>query len=459
MLRAGMSRIERWFRLRERGTSVRREVAAGLVTFATLSYILFVQPAVLATAGMDEHGVLFATCVASAAACFLMAWWADQPFALAPAMGHNFFFAFAVCGAMGWSWQQALAANLIAGALFLALAPTGLREWVMDALPASLRAGIAGGIGILIALLGLEWGNIVVADAATFVRIGALDDPVARLTLAGLVVHAVLLARRVPGAILIGLSITLLLGWGATRTLALDPALVEITGVVGAPPSPRGTAFHLDFAGLFAHPLADVVAIVFVFLFLDLFDSIGPLLGLGRQANLLVDGRLPRVRGALAADAAGTVIGAALGTSTVSSYVESASGIAAGGRTGLVAVVVGLCFLASLFLAPLVQVVGAGVLVSVDPAIHRYPVVAPILILVGALMRGALRDVEWEEPAEAIPAFLTVVLIPLGFSIADGIGWGLAAYALLALVRGRRPSPILYVLATLFVARRVFLGA
>lgn len=448
-----MQRLLRRFELERAGSTARREILAGGVTFATLSYVLFVQPAVLGAAGMDPGGVLFATCVASAVACFTMAWLANLPIALAPAMGHNFFFAFTVCGAMGLPWQQALAANLLSGGLFLALSPTGLRERVMEAVPVPLRAGIAAGIGLLIALLGLQWGGFVVDHPTTLVQVGDLRSPVPLATLAGLALTGVFLARRVPGAIGAGMVATGALAWAASRglDLDLDPALVAPVGELGAIPSPRGTAFQLDFAGLFARPAAQWLSIVAVFLFLDLFDTVGSLLGLGRQAGWLdARGRLPGARGAFAADATGTVLGATLGTSTVTTYVESAAGIASGGRTGLAAVTVGVLFLLSLFLAPLVQVFGAGVPVALGPGgevVTCYPVLAPALIVVGSSMMGALADVDWRDPVEALPAFLTALVIPFGFSIAHGIAWGFVASSALALASRRRVSAVVHVVA------------
>lgn len=302
-------------------------------------------------------------------------------------------------------------------------------------------------------------GRDRVAHPATYVALGDLGDPIALLTIFGLGLHAALLARRVRGAILWGIGISALAGLGATRAFALETPLVRFSGVVGAPPSPSGTAFQLDFAGLLARPPVEVLGVLFVFLFLDLFDTIGSLYGLGRQAGLLEDGKLPRARGALAADAAGTALGACLGTSTVTSYVESAAGIAAGGRTGLTAVTCGVAFLCALFLAPLLESIGAGVVVATEPAlVTRYPLVAPVLILIGALMLGALRDVRWDDVGEAIPAFPTAALMPLAFSITEWIAWGLIAASLLALVRGRRVPAAVHVLAALFVLRYLFLA-
>lgn len=448
--------LERRFRLTESGTTVRREVTAGLTTFATLSYILFVQPTVLGAAGMDPGGVLFATCVASAVACFLMAAWTNYPIALAPGMGTNFFFAFTVCLGMGFSWQQALAANLVAGAAFLALSATRFREAILEAMPAHLKHAVAAGIGLLIALVGLEWGGIVVAHPVTYVQLGDLGQPVALLTLFGLAAGAILLVRRAMGALLIGIVATAAVGWGASRAFALEVPLVRFAGLVGAPPSPSA-AFALDFAGLFARPVEDWLAVLAVLLLLDLFDTIGTLVGVGQRAGLLRDGRLPRARGALGADAAGTVLGSLLGTSTVTSYVESAAGVSAGGRTGLVAVVVGLCMLLALVFTPLLAALGAGV--EVADGVLRYPVLAPTLILVGALMATSLRQVEWDDPALAVPAFLTVAIIPLSFSITEGIAWGFVATSVLDLARRgeRRVSWIVHAFAVVFVLRYVLL--
>jgi AGZA family xanthine/uracil permease-like MFS transporter len=444
-----MGPLERCFRLAEAGTTARREVVAGLTTFATLSYILFVQPAVLTECGMDPGGVLFATCLASALACFLMAWWTNYPIALAPGMGTNFFFAYAVCLGRGFTWQEALAANLLAGGLFLALTWTGFRERVMEAIPPHLKHAIAAGIGLLIALVGLEWGGLIVAHPVTYVQLGELGSPVALLALFGLALSAVLLARGVVGALLIGLLTTTAVGAAV--------GLVRFEGVVGAPPSPAATAFQLDFAGLFARPLGDWLAVLGVFFLLDLFDSIGTLVGVGQRAGLVVNGKLPRARGALAADAVGTVVGAVLGTSTVTSYVESAAGVASGGRTGLVAVVVGLCLLLALVFAPLFGAVGAGV--EAAEGVVRYPVIAPVLILIGAVMATSLKHVEWDDVRQSIPAFLTLAIMPLTVSITEGIAWGFVATSLLDLTtKGpRRVSGLVHFFAVVFVLRYVLL--
>jgi AGZA family xanthine/uracil permease-like MFS transporter len=450
---------QRLFRLQQNRTTVAREVVAGLVTFSTLSYILFVQPAILShpAAGMEPGGVLFATCVASAAACFLMGLLANLPVALAPAMGHNLFFVFTVCLLMGFRWQEALAANFVAGLVFLALSWSAWRERVMHALPRSLAAGITAGIGLLIALVGLEFGGLVADNPQTLVQLGDLGAPAALLALFGLLVHAILLARRVPGAILIGLFVTAAAGLTASRVFALETPLVVWQGVVGAPPAPS-TAFELNLAGLFARPWSDWLAVIAIFLVLDLFDTIGSLLGLGRQAGLMQDDKLPQARQAFLADATGTTLGALLGTSTVTVYIESATGIAAGGRTGLTAVVVGLCFLASLVFSPLIATIAGGVPAGADGAL-LYPVIAPVLVLIGSMMMSSLREVDWKDPARAIPAFLTLLVMPLSFSITDGIAWGCIAASTIALGTGRPRSlsPLVHAFALLFVLRYAYM--
>lgn len=446
-----MSFLETRFGLRQAGSSVRREFVAGSTSFCALSYVLFVQPALLAQAGMDAGGVLFATCVASAFACFLMGWFANHPFALAPAMGHNAFFVFTACGLLGLRWQEALAANLLSGLVFVALSGSGLRERVMELVPEPVRRGVAAGIGLLIALLGLQWGGVVVDHPATLIAGGRLSEPTALLFCFGLLLSSALVVRRVPGAILLGLLGTAAAGWLATRLFALEVPLVRVGGLVGAPPSPA-SAWAFDFGGLFARPVLDWVAVVLVFLLLDLFDTVGTLLGLAERSGSLENGRLPRARAALFADAAGTVAGCSLGTSTVTSYVESAAGIQSGGRTGLTALVVGGWMLLALFFAPLIEAVGAGVPVGEGV---RYPVIAPVLVLVGAMMMGVVRDIDWEELGEAIPAFLTLAVCALTLSITDGLAFGFLSWSLLCLVRGQRCAWGTHLIALVFLGRFV----
>jgi AGZA family xanthine/uracil permease-like MFS transporter len=439
--------LDRFFRLKANGTTVRREMGAGLTTFVTMSYIVFVQPVVLGAAGMDAGAVMTATCLASAFATLLMGCLANYPIALAPGMGHNFFFTYTVVLALGYTWQQALGAVFLSGSLFVLLAFVGFRERLLDAVPAALRHGIAAGIGLLIALVGFEWGGIVVGSPATLVQLGSLTAPPTLLTLLGLSVTAVLLVWRLRAAILLGILATLGAG--------LATGLVQFEGMVGRPPSLAATFLELDIAGALR---TGMLSVIFVFFFLDLFDTVGTLIGVGQEAGLVrEDGTLPRAPHALLADALGTVSGALLGTSTVTSYVESAAGVSAGGRTGLAACVTAVLLLLAIFCSPLVGMIGRGVPAADGRTL--YPLVAPALILVGSLMVRSAARIDWSDPTEAIPGFLTILVMPLTFSITEGIAFGFIAYTLLKAVTGRlRRVPLLIaVFAVLFVARYVFL--
>ncbi len=435
--------LERLFQIRARGSSPGRELIAGLTTFLTMCYVLFAHPAVLGNAGMPRQSVFFATCVASAFGCFLMGYLANYPVALAPAMGHNVFFAITVCNILGFTWQQALTANLLAGLFFLATSRVGIREHVLASVPPPLRFAIAAGIGMLIAFLGLQWGHIVEADPHVLVRRASLANPIACSTLTGLLVSALLLALRLPGALIAGIAASTLVLW--------SQGLVDFS-TLRRPFSfavPTETILRFDFPGLFGsmEAIGRGLAVLAVFLMLDMFDTVGTLLGLSHAAGLLRGDHLPRAREALTADAAATVVGCCLGTSTITSYVESSAGIAVGGRTGLTAWVVGTCFLATLFLAPVAGIVGAPV--TVDGRVY-YPAIAPILILVGAVMATGLREVRWTDPTEGIPAFLTLLVMMCSFSITDGIGWGYVSYCVLKLIRRERQPASLYAVAGLF---------
>jgi AGZA family xanthine/uracil permease-like MFS transporter len=438
--------LDRVFALSSNGTSVRTEALAGVTTFLTMAYIIFVQPTVLGAAGMDSGAVLVATCLASAFATLLMGLLANYPIAVAPAMGHNFFFAFNVCVAMRVPWPIALGAVAIAGALFILTAGVGLRERLITAIPHSLKHGIAVGIGLLVALIGLQWGGLVADAPGTLVTLGRLSSPPVLLTIFGLVVIGISMARRIPGALLIGIL--------ASTAVGLATGLVRYQGIVSPPPSLAPTLFKLDVAGALSASMAPVV---FVFFFLALFDSVGTLVGVASQAGLMRDGRLPRARQALLADAIGTVAGAMLGTSTVTAYIESSTGVAAGGRTGLANVVTAALFLLSLFCFPLVRMIGGGY--PLGDTVVLYPVVAPALILVGTMMMGAVRDIAWDDPTEAIPSFLTIVLTPLTVSITDGIAFGFIAYSVLKLGTGRQGEAhwLVHLFAALFVVRYVWL--
>jgi AGZA family xanthine/uracil permease-like MFS transporter len=422
MLPAAM--LERFFRLSELRTTVRTEALAGLTTFLTMAYILFVQPAVLGAAGMDRGAVLAATCIASAVATLLMALLANYPIGVAPAMGHNFFFAFTVVVAGGTPWPVALGAVAIAGSLFILTAGIGLRERVITAVPDSLKHAIGVGIGLLLALIGLEWSGVVVDAPGTLVKLGRLTSPPVLLALGTLAVMAMLLARGVKGAMLIGMVASAIVAWAT--------GLVKWAGVVGAPPSLAPTFLKLDVLGALKPGLIDVVLVFFL---LALFDSVGTLIAVGSRIGLVKNGTLPRARQALLADAIGTVVGAALGTSTVTAYIESSTGVAVGGRSGLASVVTAALFLLALFFYPLVSMIGGGYRTA--DGVVLYPIVAPALVLVGVMMMESVRHIPWDDVTEAIPAFLALVTMPLAVSITDGISFGFISYALVKLASGR----------------------
>ncbi len=433
--------LDRLFQLRESGTTVRTEIVAGATTFAALSYIIFVQPAVLVGAGMDFGAVMAATCLASAFATALMGLVANYPIAVAPAMGHNFYFVFAVTQ-LGVPWRVALGADFLAGALFVLLAAFRFREAVIDAVPPCLTAAIPVGIGLLIAFVGMQWGGIVVANPGSLVRVGHLAAPAPLLALGGFLLIGVLHLRRVPGAILIGIVVTTAVG----AVLGFLP----YQGAIGRPSSLAPTLLQLDVAGAFSPKYLEIVL---VFLFLAVFDTVGTLIGVGTQAGLVRDGKLPRAGRALLADATGTVAGTLLGTSTVTAYVESATGVSAGGRTGLANLVTAALLLAALFLHPLARLVGGGL--AGEAGTTLYPVTAAALITVGSLMMRNVTEVRWQDPTDAIPAFLTIAVMPLALSIADGLAFGFISYAALRMLTGRAREvtwPV-YLLATLFVVR------
>ena len=467
--------MEKLFKLKEHNTTVRIEIIAGMTTFLTMSYIIFVQPAILSIPmvgtdpDVDFFGAVFmATCLSAAIATFVMAFLANYPIALAPGMGQNVYFSFIVCGAMGFAWPQALGAVFIAGAAFLILSFFHVRERVIDAIPQGLKLSIAGGIGLLIAMVGLQYSGLIVDDPVVLVRLGSPTTPWAVLSIIGLVIIGVLLTRKVRGAILIGMIVTAIIGLfmkGGVHAEGPD-YLVNFSGnFFSAPPSMAPTLFKLDLASFFTYgdKFWLLWEVVFIFFFLDLFDTIGTLIGVGHAAGFLTkDGKLPRAGRALMSDAVGTVAGAAMGTSTVTSYIESSTGVAEGGRTGLASVVTGILFLLAIFFKPLVQMVGGGYNIVGDPEaipIFKYPVIAAPLIIVGSLMMKGLKAVDWDDPAVAISAFITVIIMPLTFSIATGISFGFIAYVLIKLLSGKAHEVdwLLYVLAVIFILRYAFL--
>lgn len=428
--------LEDYFDFKQLGTNWKTEILAGFTTFLTMAYIIFVNPSILQDAGMPYTAVVAATCVSSAFGSFLMGAYARYPIALAPGMGLNAYFTYAVVRAMGISWQVALGAVFLSGVLFLALTYAGIRELILYSIPSELYAAVAVGIGLFIAFIGLSNAGIVVADASTKVALGDLRRPTTLLALFGLVLTAALMARRVRAAILIGILATTAAGVaaGLVEWQPRTYSLAEITA----------TAFQLDLAGALK---PEVIEIVLVFLFVNLFDDIGTLVGVAKKANLFDrDNRIPRVNRILAADASATIVGALSGTSTVVSYIESAAGVVAGGRTGIPAIVCGFLFVAALFVAPLVGAVPSAA-------------TAPALILVGSLMISHAAEIDWLDPGVSIPAFLTMICIPLTFSIANGLAFGFTIHTLLRVLRGEwRSVPwLVYLMTALFVARFFFL--
>jgi adenine/guanine/hypoxanthine permease len=434
--------LERRFELGARGSDLRTEILAGVTTFLTMAYIVLVNPAILGQAGMPVAAVAAATCLAAGFASILMGASANMPLALAPGMGLNAYFAFTVVGAMGVPWQVALGCVFISGVAFLLLTFAGIRQLIIAAIPPYLFAAVAGGIGLFIGFIGLKNAGIVVSNEATSVALGDLRAPGAALALLGLAIIAALAAWKVRGAILIGILATTLAGW-ALGVVRFEPQPYDLTAI-------GETAFQLDLAGVFSGQYGiGLLEILFVFLFVDLFDNIGTLVGVTRRAGLIgEDGRIPRLNRILFTDSVATMAGALAGTSTVTSYVESAAGVQAGGRTGITAIVTGLLFLLMIFVAPYAQLVPLAA-------------TAPALILVGGLMMAPLVDIAWDDAEVAVPAFLTVAMIPLTFSIANGLAFGLTAYALIKLVRGKIgwTDWLLLVISALFVARFVWLSA
>jgi AGZA family xanthine/uracil permease-like MFS transporter len=437
-----MKFLERYFRLSENQTDVGTEFRAGLVTFLTASYIIFVQPAVMSQAGMDFGAVMVATCLSAAIGCLLMGLCANYPIALAPGMGINFYFTYTVVIGQGIPWQTALGAIFISGVILILLTVFGIREIIINAIPGFLKRGIAAGIGLFIAFIGLVQGGLVQNHPGTLVQLGDLKNPTALLTLFGIILVATLLHKKIRGAILIGIAVT--------SSLAMILGWVEFKGVLSAPPDLGPTFLQLDIPGALNLGLLTIAA---VFVFVDLFDTAGTLVGVGQQAGFIKDGKLPRATQALLPDAVATTMGGLLGTSTVTCYIESSAGVAEGGRTGLASVVTGLLFLLALWFSPLAEAIGGGV--QIDANTTLYPITAPILIIVGCMMTSNLTAIDWKRWDEGLPAFLIVVGMPLTYSIADGMALGFITYPLIKLCsgQGREVHGWLYLIALLFIAR------
>ena len=429
--------LERRFKLSQNGTDARTEILAGITTFMTMAYILMVNPGMLSETGMDWGGVFTATALSAAIATLLMGLLANYPFALAPGMGLNAFFTYTVVFGMSKSWQFALTAVFLEGIIFIILSLFQVREAIFNAIPMNLKKAVSVGIGLFIALIGFVNAGIVETGDGTILGLGNIVSRGPILAIIGLIIMGVLLAKNVKGALLIGIILTTIIG----IPMGITP-MPE--GVFRLPPSVREVAFQFEWSNIFT---MDMLIVLFTFLFVDIFDTVGTLVGVASKADMLDEkGQLPKVREALLSDAVGTVVGACLGTSTVTTYVESASGVADGGRTGLTAVSTAVMFLLALFFSPLFAIIPSQA-------------TAPALIIVGLFMMSPIKEIDLDDFTEAIPAFLTIVMMPFAYSIAEGIVFGMISYVVLKLITGKHKdiSVIMYILAALFILKYIFL--
>ncbi len=425
--------MEKFFKLRENGTNVKTEVMAGITTFMTMAYILAINPSILSVTGMDAGAVFTATALSSVVATLVMSLVANLPFALAPGMGLNAFFAFTVVLGMGYTWQTALTAVFLEGILFLILTIFNVREAIVNSIPMNLKKAISVGIGFFIAFIGLQNTGIIVNNEATLVSIGSISNPSVLLAFVGIVIMSLLLAYKVRGALLIGILLTTILGipMGITK-LSPDASFF--------PPSLAPIAFQFDFSQVFS---PNIIIVLFTFLFVDMFDTVGTLVGVSTKSKMLnPDGSIPNCKRALFADSIGTIVGACLGTSTVTTYVESAAGCAEGGRTGLTTLVVAILFAMSLFFSPIFLAIPSAA-------------TAPALMLVGLFMISPIKEIDFDDYTESIPSFICLLFMPLAYSIADGIVFGILSYVLIKVFskKGKEVSTLTWVLALLFIVK------
>lgn len=425
--------MERFFQLNKLGTNVKTEILAGFTTFLTMAYIIIVNPAILSAAGVPFDQVFIATIIAAGIGTLIMALFANYPIAIAPGMGLNAYFT-SVVASQGVSYQVVFGAVFLAGLLFLFLTFTNLRELIIELIPAPLKYGITAGIGLFIAFQGLKMSGIVVQNPETYVAFGDLRDPVTILSIIGLFITFILTARKINGALFIGMFITAIIGYFM--------GMLQIEGIVSLPPKPA--FFNFDVTGVFSHSLYGVV---FAFLLVTLFDTTGTIVGVTEQAGLMKNGKLPRAKAALTADAVATTVGAAVGTTPSTAYIESSSGVAAGGRSGLTSLTVAILFLIAMFFSPLISAISS-----------LSAITAPALIIVGSYMMGGLAKINWSEFDDALPSFLVILIMPLTASISTGIAVGFIVYPILKLVSGKAKDvhPILYIFAILFLIQLVF---
>ena len=428
--------LEKIFKLTENKTSVRTEIIAGITTFLTMAYILAVNPNILSATGMNSGALFTATALSAIFATLVMAFWAKLPFALAPGMGLNAFFAFTVVLGMGHTWQFALTAVFIEGIIFILLTVFNIREAIVNTIPANLKKAISAGIGLFIAFIGLQNSGIVIKNDATLVHLGDITGGSALLAFIGLLITSALIVRKVKGDLLIGIIVTALIG--------IPMGITQFNGIAGLPPSIEPIFLKFEFSKIFTF---DMLLVVFTFLFVDIFDTLGTLVGVSGKANMLdKNGKIPNAKKAFMADALGTTVGAILGTSTVTTYVESAAGVSEGGRTGLTAFVTALCFIVALFFAPMfIAIPGAAT--------------APALILVGLFMLSPVKDIDLSDFSEAIPAFICIIAMPFTYSIAEGITLGMLSYVFIHVISGKftKLTPAMYILAVLFILKYIFI--
>jgi len=427
--------LDKYFKITENKSTLRTEIIAGITTFMTMVYILAVNPSILSACGMDKDAVFTATALSAVVATLVMALVAKLPFALAPGMGLNAFFAFTVVLGMGYSWEFALTAVFLEGIIFLILTAFNVRELIVDSIPLNLKHAVSVGIGLFIAFIGLKGTGLIVDNPATLVSLGDMKNPAILVGMVGVLIIGVLLVKKIKGAILIGILSSTIIGLFVGVTI-----VPENFTFVSLPPSIEPVFFKFDFSQVFTF---DMLIVLFTFLFVDMFDTVGTLVGVSSKAGMLdKDGKVPRVKQALFADSIGTFVGAILGTSTVTTYVESAAGVAEGGKTGMTALTVAAMFVLSLFFAPIFMIIPAAA-------------TAPALVIVGLFMISPITNINLDDYTEAIPAFFTIIMMPLTYSIAEGIAFGMLSYVFLKLLTGKykEVKPMMYVIAVLFLIK------
>lgn len=429
--------LNKLFGLDSTKTTVRTEILAGITTFLTMSYILAVNPAMFSELeGMPAGSVFTSTSIAAIVGCLVMAFWGKLPFGLAPGMGLNAFFVYTVCLGMGYTWQFALTAVFIEGIIFILMTITNIREAIVNAIPANLRYAIGAGIGLFVAFIGLQNGGVIVGDKATLVALADITSGPALLSLIGLLLTGFLYARKVRGAMLIGILVTTFIG--------IPMGITQFKGLLSAPESIAPLFCQFDWSNILS---LDMVVVVFTFLFIDMFDTVGTLIGVCTKANMIdKNGRIPRLKEAFMADAIATTVGAMIGTSTTTTYVESASGVSQGGRSGLTAFTIACCFVVTLFFSPLFLSIPASA-------------TAPVLVIVGLLMLEPVRNIDFSDYTESIPAFVCIVTMPFAYSISDGILLGMISYVLLNFISGKfkKITPVMFILAVLFILKYIFI--